>query len=222
MFCMMVCTSIKAEIVIQTYDDPAGSRYELILREKNEQKVIWERTIKKSEGGKPDEWCRLVATDQSNDAILVLIERNEFAVELIQFDKDGRLLSSLKTFDPGWLAAERKGHRLALHAPNQVEVSDADGTNKSFLLVNGKIVDENGSAVGTSSSMSGYGAARAERKPSVSDIQPDLLAVETKAFVDSSEPGSLKSPVLLIFVLGTGAVIALAGSLLWILKKRRA
>ena len=214
----------KADLIVERKEEPNGMRYELIMRQATETQVIWETLISNSTasplgGPKIAEWCNLVAADQTKDGILVLIERNEFTIELLQFDGGGRLLFDLQTADPGWLKALRHGQRVTVSAPDQVHVRDSNGESQTFIFSGGRITDESG-RLPENNLIALNGKVRREvKRPNSEEIRSGVLAKDAKASTGGSK--SSREGERASLWLAMTALIAGIGGFLWFFYRKQ-
>lgn len=201
------------------------------LKRKGEPVIdLWKETVNVPSDGKPmDRWCRLVASDENHNGALALIENNEAEITLIQFDRKNAPLSVLKTLDPGWLKAERKGAKLTATAPNRITLAAPNQEPQSWSVVDGRLIEDGGNALDQGQTLK-IGSQRPEvpsnapavnTGPAVSSnsippVSATKVPLVSKSALTPSEEPAASTPWSIIVIL-----IVAAMGLLWLLLKRR-
>jgi len=133
----------SGSVILTSSEDKNVTRYFLSLKTSAETEIrLASHEVPRSDSP-PSEGRALWSCDENAEAVVVLLDVNDFAMILIQYDLDWKAVKEYRIFAPNILSEMRmSGGDLRVIAPNKITLSAPDREPLSWSVVDDKLIGE--------------------------------------------------------------------------------
>ena len=138
----------SGSVILTASEDKNVTRYVLSLKTSAGTEIrLSSHEVPRSDSP-PSEGRALLSCDENAEVVVVLMNVNDFAMILIQYDLDWKVVKEYRIFAPNILQEKGiRGGKLGVIAPNQITLSAPNREPLSWSVADGKLIGEGSAAV---------------------------------------------------------------------------